>query len=131
MSYDDKYVHIFEAANASQMDNVASMIKSRIDPTFNSEKTTWTDIYSTNSLFVEFLETHTRKERYHLEMFKCGKDSCKICKKVRMPKHIWDEIKGRPRFIPLPILNRTSVNRKITTYEDYNTLKYKVSEEIH
>ena len=38
MSYDDKYVHIFEAANASQMDNVASMIKSRIDPTINSKK---------------------------------------------------------------------------------------------
>lgn len=113
------------------MDNVASMIKSRIDPTFNSAKTTWTDIYRTNKLFVAFLETHTRKERYHLEMFKCGKDSCKICKEVRMPKHIWDGIKERPRFIPLPISRSSSNNENSIIYQDYNTLKHKIPTEIH
>ena len=126
-----KYVHVFEPANANEIDNVASMIKSRIDPMFNSEKTTWTDLYRTNTLFVEFLETHTRKERYHLKMFKCGKNSCKICKQAQMPKHILDEVKEGPSFIPSSISRSSSNNENMSIYEDYDKLKHNISTEIH
>ena len=38
MSYSNKQVHLYELTNAKEMVNATSMIKSRIDPTFNPEK---------------------------------------------------------------------------------------------
>ena len=85
------------------MVNADIVIKSRIDPTFNPGKTTWANIYKRDKFFFASLKAHTRKLRYHLDMFKCGKESCKIYKLVRIPRYIWDEITKRPRFIPLSI----------------------------
>ena len=64
------------------------MIKSKIDPTYHNYKTTWDDICKNNEQLVYSLETHNRKERYHLEMFECDESNCKIYKPIKTPREI-------------------------------------------
>ena len=101
--YDNKQVHVFDSASEKEIDQGLSLITDKIDSTFDPSKTTWNYIYNNNPKLVKFLNSHTRKERYHLEIFKCGKTSCSVCNPVRMPKEVWEEITQRPCFIPLPV----------------------------
>ena len=84
-----------------------------------------------NPKLTDFFNTHCRKERYHLEIFKCGKESCNVCQSIRMPITLWNEISNRPQFIPLPIPKDKQNNEGDIKYEDYENVKYIETSEMH
>ena len=102
VTYCKSKVQIFDAANDDEINESFLFIKNTIDDTFDYKKQTWTHIYQNNAALTTFLLNHTRHYRYYLEVFKCNKISCNVCKPVRMPKGIWMELSSRPNFIPHP-----------------------------
>ena len=48
-----------------------------------------------------------------------------------MPKLIWRELMKRPRFLPLPIPKESEENDIKLEYQDYDSLKYTETSEIH
>ena len=122
---------MFEPANDIDMKDAFTLIKEKIDKTFDHKKTTWQEIYKNNDRLVAFIQSHCRRERDHLEIFKCGKINCKVCNTIRMPTQLWDELMKRSRFIPLPTPRDISEKDGKIEYENYQYLKYKTTSEIH
>ena len=48
----------------------------------------------------EFLQHCCRMGQYTFDVLKCGKDTCNICKPVRLPRDVFDQIKHIPFPIP-------------------------------
>ena len=60
-----------------------------------------------------------------MEIFKCGKDTCKVCKPIRMPSTSFQSLMKRPRLIPLPTIDsREGLKHEgMVKYKGYEELK--------
>ena len=90
----------FSAAKYDDIEKAQNIIKN-IDAFDDNNCITKIEIEGQIKGLFCFIDTHTKKNRYHFEIFKCGKIECTVCKPIRMPKSIWDKISKRSRFLPL------------------------------
>ena len=128
ISYCGKDVHIFDAVTEEQIVDANEFIKNKIDETFNPEKNTWPDLYAKNKKLITFISLHSRRERYHMEMFKCVRESCHFCKPVRMPEEVWKNLCLSPNFLllPEPVESKFKEENSLSIlYESYSELKFK------
>ena len=126
-------LQIFSVANNGDI-KIAHENISRIDESYDSTRTQEVQMEGKTKKLFHFIDTHSMKSCYHLEIFKCGKEECQFCKKIRMPQKIWDEISKRPRFLPLPeSINFESWenNQDSMKYKSFHELKYKEIDEIY
>ena len=100
--YSGNQVIISESATDQQIQQAHEWVKSTIDESYDQSVGEWSNVRKNNLDLVQFLRKHTRQERCSLEVFKCGDASCEVCKPVRMPMSVWEELSGRPRYLPLP-----------------------------
>ena len=112
LHYSNIPIQVFDAANEIEIKEAYILIKNTIDNPFDENNTNWQHIRNNNNDLMKFIKSHCRRERYHLEIFKCGKVTCKICKPIRMPNALWNEIIKRPRFIPLPVPKKKIIKMK-------------------
>ena len=130
ISYDDKALLVTSGALDQSIVDAFEFLKQKVDPTLNPQKTTWADLRKDNKLLIQFFDSHTRHDRYHFELFKCGKLSCDICQKVKMPIDVWDTLLKRPRLVPLPTPTAESTPTNVK-YESFDVLKDVVTEAKH
>ena len=82
LRYCNNPVEVFDPASEEEINDAYLLIKERIDSTFDPNKKSWQDIHKNNAKLVQFMNSHCRKERYHLEIFKCGQKNCSICQPI-------------------------------------------------
>ena len=54
ISYCNRCIHVYKLNNKDGMDDTLKMVKLKIDPTYNSCKTKWKDLYGNDEKVVHF-----------------------------------------------------------------------------
>ena len=91
-------------------------LQSKVDPSINREETTWVNLRKSNKLTIQFLESHSKTDRYHMVFYKCNDANC-VCGQVRMPLAVWQDITKRPCILPFPTPDPKDEG-KYLNYED-------------
>ena len=136
VNYTGQMLRMFDPAMDESLIAAFDFLKNKVDPQINPKCTTWKDVRDQNAALCEYLASHTRVDRYHLEFFKCGHIKCKVCLPVHMPALLLEELKQRPRLLPLPtpLPKENQTTRKsddAVKYMDYDMIKYENTINIH
>jgi hypothetical protein len=91
VQYTRQNVQMFLPASDESLSDAYNFLKEKVDPNLDPNFSTWKDVRENNAFLCEYLASHTRVDRYHLEIFKCGDHRCKVCKPVshKMSIYIW------------------------------------------
>ena len=131
--YTGNPVQIFSAATDEELLDTEFLIQTT-DKFYEANQTWKRDMKGKTKKLFEFINSHSRQTRYTMEIFKCGIKGCAMCKPIRMPMNIWNEIIHRPKFIPMPepvVDNIVEQNKKNMKFKSYAELKNKSTEEIY
>jgi tRNA(Ile)-lysidine synthase TilS/MesJ len=81
---------MFAPATDESLSAAYEFLKEKVDPNIDPTVSTWKDVKEKNAILCEYLASHTRVDRYHLEFFKCGNNLCKICSPVRFHYYLFN-----------------------------------------
>ena len=100
--------HVFVPATQGDMDMCWSSVK-RIDNTITPSITKAT--LPSHPNMQQFMDHCCRKRHYSFEVRKCGSDDCNICRPVRLPLEVFEQLKPLPD--PTPGVDNTSFLSRI------------------
>lgn len=127
LEFCDHSVLVSEQASVAEMEEIVDAIR-KIDPSWDETMTT-KDAVAKCPLLTEFIATHVQRQKYILEIRKCGRPECKFaCLGPRMPRAAFDEMRRRPRLVPMPM---NSPRSGMDHYEAYETLKLQETNDSH
>jgi len=122
-------VQTFTSATTEEISEFWSVIIAIDDTLEESNKYIKANI-SEHTKISEFIDHCCRMGHYTFDILKCGKENCKICKPVNLPRHVFDTIKHLP--FPMPgsdghYLSFSDVLSKETSEEHRPSFKKKPS----
>ncbi len=85
----------YESASQAHMDELWSLITSKVDATLSPTETT-KKANAQKQDFQNFLNTHCRIRHYMFSIKKCGQAECRVCQPRRLPEHIFSELDHLP-----------------------------------
>ncbi|PKY62399.1 hypothetical protein RhiirA4_488807, partial [Rhizophagus irregularis] len=102
----------YDPANDQNIDDFFKIIL-EIDKSLNISETT-AEILSKKKDLQEFLKTHCRIRHYSFQIKKCNNINCGICKPIRLPLHVFENID----FLPDPVPSNSNTD----CYKEFETI---------
>ncbi|RGB32122.1 hypothetical protein C1646_670405 [Rhizophagus diaphanus] len=93
-----------------------------IDKSLNISKTT-AEILSKKKDLQEFLKMHCRIRHYSFQIKKCNNINCGICKPIRLPLHVFENID----FLPNPVPSNYCYKEFETIYHTDTTEQFRLT----
>ena len=97
----DDYISVYEAASVSEISDFWTVLIA-LDATLKEGDKLHKDDLHLHPNIQEFLTHCCKSSKYTFDIIKCGTSSCKICKPVRLPFHVFQKL----RHIPHPVLGK-------------------------
>ncbi|KAJ1446414.1 hypothetical protein M885DRAFT_591824 [Pelagophyceae sp. CCMP2097] len=116
-------VLVSEQASGDEIREIIDAVRS-IDSTWDETMTTKDAVANCTDL-CEFLATHVQRQKYIVEIIKCGEADCTFgCEPPRMPREVFDAIRSVPYPMHTPNSGRDH-------FEKYDALCSEVTSDLH
>lgn len=99
LKWKGEYFQTFAPATEEEVFDLRREIL-RIDPELKASDTTQKDVKNRKK-FTKFLNDHCKIAHYMFSFKKCGKSSCRVCKKPRLPDETFENLHHLPDPEPL------------------------------